>query len=373
MHYLLSFFLLSFISILFANPYIPNEKCKECHETIYNEYKHSAHSLSYFTDELHRKVANASNPKTYVCATCHMPSASNISDLISGKDRPDPRDIRQSDGVSCFFCHTIAYVKKAHHFNINIPAKQAKGYKPSLFGSLNNPDESDKHSSLNSPIYLINVCMGCHSHKTNDNNVTLFKAMKDSQDAKSCIKCHMPKVPGGAEKHNNRNRTHHRSHKFLGIHDAKFRATGYEIKIQKSKDGIDVLLTNKMPHPMIIQPARAKYLQIIIKRQDKIVWRNYKKDPSSDTQAYFAYHFYKNGKPITIPTPATSTKFNNLEGNKTKKLSYKIPNLKKGDIVEVTLYVQLAKEECLKAITLTLKDKAFITPMIIKKQKWEYK
>lgn len=358
--------------VLSARIYIPNKKCKECHETIYKEYQHSAHSLSYFTDELHRKVANASNPKTYLCATCHMPSSGNIQNLLTGKERPDPRDIKQRDGVSCFFCHTIAYVKKAHHFNINIPAKQAKGYKPSLFGTLNNPNESNKHSSLKSPIYLANVCIGCHSHKINDNNVTLFRAIKeDAQNSKNCIKCHMPKVIGGVERHNNRNRTQHRSHRFRGIRDAKFRATGYEIKIEKSKKGINVTLINKMPHPMIIQPARAKYLQTVIKRKNKIIWRNYKKEPSSDSQAYFVYHFFKNGHPITIPTLATSSKVNNLEGDRSKKLSYKISNLKKGDIVEVTLFVRLAKKECLKVIS--LEDKSFTTPMIIKRVKWRYK
>ncbi|WP_456429829.1 multiheme c-type cytochrome [Nitratifractor sp.] len=361
MRFLLSIF---FLFSLHASDYLSNKKCKECHEAIYNEYEHSAHHLSYFTDELHRKVANASDPKRYACAPCHMPAAADISALVSGRDRPDPRDVRERDGVSCFFCHTIAYVKKAHKFNLNLPARQAEGYKPSLFGSLFNPDDSDKHSSLKSPIYIDNVCMGCHSHKVNDHNVTIFRAMGPTDTSRGCVRCHMPKVPGGPEKRNTRNRSEHHSHRFPGIRDAKFRATGYEIRVARSGDGIDVTLVNKMPHPMIIQPARAKYLEIRVLRHGKTIWRNYRKNPSEDPKAYFAYRFFRNGHPIVIPTPATSEQVNNLAGKEKRLLHYRIPGLQKGDVVEATLWARLAKAECEKAIHLN--DRRFTTPMKIK-------
>jgi len=367
-HLLSLLFFLTLVLPLQAKPYIPNEKCKECHEKIYEEYEHSAHHLSYFSDELHRKVANASNPKRYECAPCHMPAAADIDALVSGKERPHERDIRQRDGVSCFFCHTIAYVKKAHRFNLNLPARQAEGYKPSLFGSFPNPDDSDKHSSLKNPIYMDNVCMGCHSHKLNENNVTIFRAMHPSDNSRGCVRCHMPEVPGGAEKHNNRNRSEHRSHRFPGIRDEKFRATGYDLAVEKADDGIVVTLTNKMPHPMIIQPARAKYLEIRVQRGEKTIWRNFEKSPSEDKKAYFAYRFFKEGHPIVIPTPATSEKVNNLQGKESRKLHYRIPGLKKGDKVVVTLYARLAKEECSKVIHLD--DPQFTNPIKIKELVW---
>jgi hypothetical protein len=363
--------MLLFIYTLFANgatPYIPNKKCKECHEKIYEEYEHSAHHLSYFTDELHRKVANASNPKTYACAPCHMPAAGDVAALVSGRERPNPRDVRERDGVSCYFCHTIAAVKKAHRFNLNMPARQAEGYKPSLFGPYNNPDESDKHSSLKSPIYLDNVCMGCHSHKVNENNVTIFYAMHPTDNSRGCVRCHMPMVPGGAEKHNNRNRAEHHSHRFRGIQDAKFRATGYRLSVAKELGGIAVTLENRMHHPMIIQPARAKYLKITVTRHGKKIWQNYRKSPTEDAQAYFAYRFFKEGHPIVIPTPATYERVNNLQGKEIRTLHYKIPGLRSGDRVDVTLYARLAKEACLRAIDLS--DKCFTTPMKIKEIRW---
>ncbi len=89
---------------------------------------------------------------------------------------------------------------------------------------------------------------------------------------------------------------------------------------------------------------------------------------SAHARSYFAYRFFKEGKPIVIPTPATSAKVNNLPGKESRILHYKIPGLKKGDRVSVTLYARLAKEECLKAIT--LENKSFTTPMIIKRLQW---
>ena len=361
-------FLFFLFSFLIYGKYLDNHSCKECHEEIYEEYRHSAHSLSYFTDELHRKVADAADPKTYECSPCHMPAAGDVGQLVRGEDRPDPRDKRQSDGISCFFCHTIAYVKKAHRFNLNLPAKQAKGYKPSLFGSLVNPDDSDKHSSLHSPIYMDNVCMGCHSHKVNENNVTIFRAMHSTDNSRGCVRCHMPKVPGGVEKRNIRDRSEHRSHRFPGIRDPKFRASGYEVSVHRSPDGIDVTLTNRMPHAMIIQPARSKYLTIEVLRNGKRIWRNYRQSPREDKKAYFSYRFFRNGKSIVLPSRATSSKVNNLQGKESRTFRYKIPDLRSGDEVNVTLHARLAKEECAKAVHLS--DRKFMESMVVKRLVW---
>jgi len=365
---ILPILLLLFTLSAHSQKYLDNHSCKECHEAIYDEFRKSAHARSYFTDELHRKIAEKADPKRYECAPCHMPAATNVADLVSGKARPDPRDVRQRDGVSCFFCHTIAYVKKAHRFNINLPARQAKGYKPSLFGSLVNPDESDKHSSLKSPIYMDMACMGCHSHKINENNVTVFRTMNATDTSRGCIRCHMPKVPGGVEKMDKRGRGEHRLHTFPGIRNANFRKTGYGLEVQGDKQGIVVTLTNKMPHPMIIQPARARYLEIRVKRNGKTVWRNFRKSPEEDSQGYFSYRFYRNGKRVPLPNHATSRKGNNLQGKEVRQLKYPIPGFKSGDRVRVTLYALPAREEC--ARTVHLEDKSFTTPLPIRTADW---
>jgi len=364
MKYLFFFFLLFHSQLFPKGDYLDNHSCKECHENIYDEYQTSAHSMGYFSDTLHRKIADAVSTKKYSCATCHMPMADNMNELIAGKARPDKSNKTHTDAVSCYFCHTIAYVKRAHKFNINIKARQAENYKPTLYGRLEKPDENDKHSSSSNPVYAKKVCMGCHSHKQNDNNVTIFRAMNEEQDSLECIKCHMPKVSGSAEKMDKRARGEHVSHRFLGIRDITFRKRGVDIGIATDNNKLIITLTNKMAHPLIIQPARAKFLKIEIVRSGKAIWQNYMKKPSEDRQGYFAYSFKRGGKRIIIPATATEGSVYNLNTKETKVLNYTIPPLEKGDIITVSLYVQLAKSECAKAIE--LEDKSLIEPLLIK-------
>jgi len=341
-----------------------NHSCNECHEKIYEEYQSSFHAKGYFNDTLHRKIADKVSTEKYDCAVCHMPMADNLADLMTGKARPDKNNKTHTDAISCYFCHTIAYVKKAHKYNINLKARQAENYKPTLYGRLINPDDSDKHSSTDNPVYGKKVCMGCHSHKRNDNNVTIFKAMQNKQDSIGCIKCHMPEVAGGAEKMDKRARGQHASHKFLGIHDVEFRKKGVDINISARGKELTVILENKMEHPLIIQPARAKYLKIEIKRAGKTIWKNYQMDPAEDHQGYFAYRFKKDNTKIVIPATATESSVHNLEAKEIKTLSYTIPPLQKGDLVTVQLFVQFGKSDCAKVVALD--ESNITTPELIK-------
>ncbi len=335
------------ISIIFSfswSVYLSNKSCKECHKDIYNEYQRSYHSKGYFNDILHRSIADKISSKKYDCAVCHMPAAQDINALATGLERPNSSDIRQKDAISCFLCHEIAYVKKAHRYNNIILTKQTEGYKPSLYGGLENPDENDKHSSLNNPLYKDNVCKGCHAHKRNQNDLLIFKAMDDKQSSKECIKCHMPYILGGSENMNKKARKEHRSHYFYGIHDDQMRKKSVDLSIDIKKDNhIKVKLTNKMAHPLIIQSARKMYLRVIVKRGNKIIWSN-----KADKNSYFKYDYLKDKKSVIIPYSATSYRwFNNLEAKKSKNYDYFIEDLKKGDKIIASFYMVLAKKECI--------------------------
>ena len=362
---LLLFISLLSLSLQAQDKYLDNHSCNECHEKIYEEYQGSAHAKSYFTDELHRSIADKVSSKKYACATCHMPMADNLKDLISGKARPNKANKTHSDAISCYFCHTIAYVKNAHKHNINTKARQAENFKPTLYGRLIKPDDSDKHSSTSNPVYAKKVCMGCHSHKLNDNNVTIFRAMTKEQDSTKCIECHMPEISGGAEKMDKRARGQHASHKFLGIYDKKFRATGLDIDISTTKESIEVKLTNKMGHPLIVQPARVKYLELKVLRDGKEIWKNYKENPNEDKKAFFEYSFKdKEGKKIVIPATAHSGKVNNLAMKESKVLTYHGMKLKNGDIIKATMFVRFAKKDCQSVIK--LKDEKFHKASVLK-------
>jgi hypothetical protein len=175
----------------------------------------------------------------------------------------------------------------------------------------------------------------------------------------------MPEVSGGAEKMDKRSRGHHASHKFLGIHDEAFRKTGVDINATLKDKKLYISLTNKMEHPLIIQPARAKFLKIEIKRAEKVIWKNYQKDPSEDEKGYFAYRFKQEGTKIIIPATATQGSVYNLDAKEIKVLQYKIPIMQEGDTIDISLYVQLAKGDCARVIE--LEDKSLIEPILIKK------
>ncbi len=351
--------------LLNATPYLSNKSCKECHPKIYDEYMHSWHSKGYFNDELHRAVAD--KVPVYDCAKCHTPSSTNQEDLASGKAKLKKIYQEDRDAISCFYCHQIAYVKEAHNSNNIILAKQAEGYKPSLFGSLENPDSSDKHSMVHSPIYKKYACIGCHSYKRNKNGLMIFQATKPGEGSEDCIKCHMPYEPGGVEKMNRRGRSEHRSHYFRGVHDAKMREKAVDIKINPSDDRLKITLTNKMGHPLIIQSARQMYLKTQIIRDGKVIWSSFQKSPSEDKKALFMVDYLlEDGTLAPIPYFATKNGYtHNLGAKESIDLEYKIPKLKKGDKIVSEMFVVLAKPSCLKVIGLD--KKRWSKPLLMKR------
>jgi len=361
-----SILLIGLLLSLLSAKYLTNESCKECHEDIYYEYQSSYHSKTYFNNELHRKVADKVSTKTYDCAVCHMPGAQNLKELVNGDARPSKLYDEQTDAISCFYCHQIGYVKKAHAKNINFLSKKPEGYKPSMFGSLENADDSDKHEMLNNPIYKQNVCLGCHSHKRNSHDVLIFDAMKDNQDSTECIKCHMPYVNGAVEKTNKKGRLEHRSHVFEGIHNSEMIKESVDISVEVKSNMIDVTITNKMPHPLIIQASRLKYLELTIQRGSKIIWKNFKDSPMEDKQGAFVTEFLdQNDKPVAIPAFAYKRGFvNNLAPKETKVLHYNVPDIVKGDVIKASFYVVLAKPSC--SGVLSLKDKLLTQPTLMK-------
>ena len=362
-------FLIFTSSLLLSAKYLSNKSCNECHEGIYDEYQTSYHSKSFLNDELHRKVANKVSTKKYDCASCHMPTANNLQNLIEGKARPDKNNVTHRDAVGCLFCHQITYVKNGHTKNKIILAKQYKGYKPTIYGSLEDPEESDKHTMTHSPIFRKYACTGCHSHKRNDNGVLIFDAMGKNDDSTECIKCHMPEVAGKVEDMDKKSRKVHHSHKFLGIHDKEFRKKSLDISLKVKHNTLILKLKNKMPHPLIIQASRLKYIKLTQKRGGKVIWQNFKNSPLEDKKTSFHIEFLdKHNKEMAIPAKAVKRGVvNNLGAKKSKIFNYKLPSVKHGDVIEASLYLLLVKPSC--RGTLTFKSKTLTKPTLIKTTK----
>jgi len=209
--------------------------------------------------------------------------------------------------------------------------------------------------------------MGCHGHKRNGNDVLIFQAMKVGEDSKECIKCHMPYIDGPVEKMNKRSRMKHRSHYFAGIHDSEMREKGLGIAIGAEGDTLKITLENKMGHPLIIQPARMKYLSLKVVRDGKVIWKNHDKSPREDRQGTFVTDFADaDGKPVAIPYFAKKRAFvNNIEAKSVKNLTYKVPTLHKDDRIVAEMYVIPAKPSCAAAVSLD--DDSFMQPLLMKR------
>jgi len=349
----LIFLLIIFLNYAFsANKYLDNHSCDECHEKIYSEFQSSRHSKGYFNDELHRKVADKVSRKKYSCATCHMPMADNIKALISGEARPNKNNKTHTDGVSCFFCHTVAYVKTAHKFNINTKARQAKGYKPTLYGRLDNPDESDKHSSVSNPVYAQKVCMGCHSHKQNlhkfDVCTTDMSGTKNEES--NCITCHMPKIAGTAT--TIKKTKTHAFHGFSGARNAPEMLSKYvDLKYKRLDKGFEITVHNNTPHPLMSHPLRVVELRTTLKR-----------DGASEAlkEQIFIRVIGTEGKP-SMPWLATQViKDTMLKANEKRVILFD-KELKSGDEIEVVLGYRVVNEKVAKKLSLDKKMSKFIS------------
>ena len=190
--------------------------------------------------------------------------------------------------------------------------------------------------------------------------------MEDNQDSTGCIKCHMPYSSGGVEKTNKRGRSEHRSHDFPGIQNMDMITEGVDISVSTTDNVVEVTLENKMPHPLIIQASRLKYLELTLQRDGKIIWKNFKDSPMEDKQGAFVIEFLdENDKFVSIPAFAYKRGFdNNLKAKETRILKYQMPSIKKGDIIKASLYLVLAKPSC--SDELDLKDKRLTKPTLMK-------
>ncbi|MCK9491898.1 MAG: hypothetical protein M0Q24_07390 [Sulfurimonas sp.] len=334
MKYLL--FLLVIISLNAQTKYPSSESCNECHENIYREHTSSMHHKStLFKDEVHAKVKEATSKNSYKCALCHMPAAKDLRSIMSGEKQPDPNDYRQTDGVSCFYCHQISkiYDSKAHKINFS----NYKGdNKPMVFGNLKKPYESNEHESMDNEIYKNSeVCMGCHSHKQNAKGFEVCNTKNQYDKTSDCIGCHMTRTAGTVEKENKGMRKDYASHNFLGVHSQKMIKKAVKLELSYKNEVLELTINNKMGHSIITHPMRLKFVKTTITRDKQIIWSNFKESPIEDTEASFIIVFKDNEGNTSMPSDAVDYKLNrNLKASQTKVVKYKVPKLQKGDEIK---------------------------------------
>ena len=338
--------------------YLDSETCKECHEDIHYEHMKSMHAKSsLFTDEVHRKVKNAVNKDKYSCALCHMPSTKNLASMIRGIEQPNERDVRQTDGVSCIYCHQIRDIYHGKQYNINFSNAKA-GEKPTMYGNLINPDDSDKHHAKSNEIYKNSeVCMGCHSHKQNSKEFEVCNTKNEYDKTSNCIGCHMPKAPGGNEKFNKKGRDEYATHEFLGIRSTEMIKKAVKLELAYKDEVLELTITNKMGHAIITHPMRLKFAKTVITRDSKVIWSNFKDSPIEDKEATFIIVFKNAEDKVSMPHQAIGYKLNrNLKASTSKTVKYDVPKLQKGDEVKTTWISYIVNPKIAKKLQITTPD-----------------
>jgi hypothetical protein len=257
-------FVALFIVGLFASNL--DNTCKSCHLNIYNEYYGSIHSASAPKDDAIHKAVWDKHPNkqknNYTCKECHTPN-----------------EIEKS--ISCVDCHTISSIKEDKIHNHNIKTTKEKYFysadttqkgaikvfqkDDSFMGLFSKKSGSPYHTIdySNQDFYNGKVCMGCHSHNTNDKTIDACRVAIPTTKETNCITCHMPKVNGSAT--SIKITKTHAFHGFAGVHNAPQMLSKYlNIKILQTKNGFDVSLHNTSPHPFLLQPLRVAMLNIKI-------------------------------------------------------------------------------------------------------------
>lgn len=364
MKFIFSFLLLLCINANAEVKYPSSESCNECHENIYREHTTSMHhKSSIFKDEVHAKVKNAVNSDKYKCAICHMPATKNLRGVMSGEKQPDPNSYRQTDGVSCFFCHQISkiYDSKAHKINFSNYRGEEK---PTVFGALEKPYESNEHYSESNDIYKNSeVCMGCHSHKQNAKGFEVCNTKNQYDKTSDCIGCHMPSTPGTIEKKDKGIRDYYASHKFLGVHSQEMVKKAVKLELVYEDGLLELTINNKMGHSIITHPMRLKFVKTAITRGSKIIWSNFKESPLEDKEASFVIVFKDADGNAAMPHKAIDYKLNrNLKASSSKVIKYSVPKLQKGDEVKSTWVSYIVSPKIAKKLDIKTKDivKAYI-------------
>jgi len=356
MKFLIALLLLS--TIYLQAKYLDSKTCQECHEDIHYEHMKSMHSKSsLFHDEVHRKVKNIVNKDKYSCALCHMPASKNLASIIRGMEQPDNKDVRQTDGVACTYCHQIRKLYHGKKYNINF-INSLDTLKPTMYGNLINPDDSDKHKVKTNKMYKNSeVCMGCHSHKQNAKDFEVCNTKNQHDATSDCIGCHMPKSSGGNEKFNKKGRDEYATHEFLGIHSTTMVKKAVKLELSYEDETIELTIVNKMGHSIITHPMRLKFAKTVVKRDSKLIWSNFEKSPIEDKEATFIIVFKDDKDKVAMPHTAIGYKLNrNLKAMQSKTIKYKVDGLQKGDEITTTWISYVVNPKIAKKLQITTKD-----------------
>lgn len=254
----------------------PNSnKCKRCHERVFEEWETSPLSRSIhspaFRASLDEYLAFSAGKDKALCFRCHAPHISEFPDqapmFVAQVRSGDPA----IDGVGCIQCHLIKQVDRSSH-----PPVPKYELGKTLYGPYKDFVQNLAHQSMELELFRkSDLCMNCHQSvpasanlgKTNE----LLGSWESSQavkGGKECQTCHMPEQVG--ESANGENKRKVANHSFPG-RIGKLRQEAAKLAVETSVKGdqttVVVSLQSLVPHNLpTTHPAWAKVvLELAVK------------------------------------------------------------------------------------------------------------
>ncbi len=217
---------LSFPLALFPSPerqhfelsrFISPEKCGDCHDEIYNQWKYSMHNLSQ-ADPIYQAVAfhslkGLTDPgeikESETCVKCHTPVGffSGFPNTLS-QERNNPNKVAAiaKQGIQCDYCHSLTGAYAVYNNQVSLSPGHGEtdpGIKRGPFKD----SESDFHESRYSEFHTKSeICGGCHNvrhvvfgTKLDTTYEEWSKSPYNSPDPQkrvTCQGCHMVQRPG---------------------------------------------------------------------------------------------------------------------------------------------------------------------------------
>ncbi len=234
-----------------------SNKCKRCHERVFEEWETSPLSKSIhsaaFRASLDAFLKSPGGKDQAVCFRCHAPQVREFPEhvqlFVEQARSGDP----SLDGVACSQCHLIKQVDRAKH----PPEPKYEIGTKILYGPYKDAVQNLAHQSMESDLFhKSDLCLNCHQSvpsaanlgKANDllGNWDRSQAVKSG---KECQQCHMPEQVG--ESANGEKKRKVANHTFPGrIGTLRQEAAKLDVqtKVEGDKTTVTVKVQSLVPH-----------------------------------------------------------------------------------------------------------------------------
>ena len=233
-----------------------SNKCKRCHERVFEEWEASPLSRSIHTPTfraaLEEYLAFSGGKDKGLCFKCHAPHVNEFMDQVQTFVTQTQSGEPAMDGVGCAQCHLIKQIDRTG-------TPPVPKYEPgkTLFGPYKDPVQNLAHQSMELDLFRKSeLCLNCHLSvpaagnlgKSNDllGNWENSKAVKSG---KECQTCHMPEQVG--ESANGENKRTVANHSFPG-RIGKLRQEAAKLDIATEVKGdqtkVSVTVQSLVPH-----------------------------------------------------------------------------------------------------------------------------